>query len=225
MYYKLLGRISEDLTDLLNDIKIESLRLWDETPSIKVMPNILSRARVIQFQDPALVKRLRESIFPEIFQDTDIRVINHQVFVAPPHSGNIIHKDGVAKKSAFNIIIQGTKNDWTRWYSDELIESFGGKLHVLSLHASNLAKRYSRNISNLPNFPELPCTEELTGLMLPGTVYLINTDIYHAFSNNSDEFRIVLQTNFVKDPPDRNPSVEELDAKIQQTGLLNVNPL
>lgn len=224
MHYKILGRVSEDLTDLLNDIKIESLRLWDETHAVKLMPNIRSTARVMHFQDPVLIKRLRESIFPEIFQDTDIRVISHQVFVAPPHAGMEIHKDGAVKKSAFNIIIQGTKNDWTRWYSDELIESFGGKLDLAN-PMNNSAKRYSRNIGNLPNYSELPCTEELTGLMLTGTVYLINTDIYHAFFNNSDEFRIVLQTNFVKDPPDRHPAVEELDAKIQQTGLLNVNPL
>jgi len=223
MHYKILGRVSANMLGLLDDIKTESLRLWEEHEH-KRIPKIWSNVRVIQFQDPVLVKRLRENIFPEMFQDTDIRVISHQVFVAPPHSGFEIHKDGAAKKSAFNIIIQGTKNDWTRWYSDELIESFGGKLHVYT-PVTNPGKRYSRNISNLPNFPELPCTEELTGLMLPGTVYLINTDIYHAFFNNSDEFRIVLQTNFVKDPPDRNPAVEELDAKIQQTGLLNVNPL
>lgn len=228
MHYKILGTVSADMSGLLDDIKTESLRLWEEVHPVKLMPNVLSRARVIHFLNPALVDRIQKSIFPEIFQDTDTRLMSHQfrhqVFVAPPHSGMEIHKDGAIKKSALNIIIQGTKNDWTRWYSDELIESFGGRLDLAN-PTNNSAKRYSRNIGNLPNYPELLCTEELTGLMLTGTVYLINTDIYHAFFNNSDEFRIVLQTNFVKDPPDRHPAVEELDAKIQQTGLLNVNPL
>jgi len=148
-----------------------------------------------------------------------MQIWNHQVFVAPPHAGMEMHKDGAVKKSACNIIIQGTKDDWTRWYSDELVESLGGQL-AFANPTNNSAKRYSRNIGNLPNYPELPYTDQLTGAMSTGTVYLVNTDIYHAFFNNSDEYRIVLQTNFVGHPP-----IEDLYARIQQTGLLNINPI
>jgi hypothetical protein len=219
MHYKLLGRVSDNVLGLLEEIRIESLRLWQEVETTKFMPGILSKTRVMHFTDPVLVDRLRKTIFPPSLQDGDMQIWNHQVFVAPPHSGMEMHKDGAVKKSAFNIIIQGTKNDWTRWYSDELVESLGGKLAFAS-PANNSAKRYSRNIGNLPNYPELPYTDELTGSMLTGTVYLVNTDIYHAFFNNSDEYRVVLQTNFVGHPP-----IEDLLAKIQETGLLNVTPI
>jgi hypothetical protein len=219
MHYKLLGRVSDNVLGLLEEIRIESLRLWQEVETTKFMPGILSKTRVMHFTDPVLVDRLRKTIFPPSLQDGDMQIWNHQVFVAPPHSGMEMHKDGAVKKSAFNIIIQGTKNDWTRWYSDELVESLGGKLAFAS-PANNSAKRYSRNIGNLPNYPELPYTDELTGSMLTGTVYLVNTDIYHAFFNNSDEYRVVLQTNFVGHPP-----IEDLLVKIQETGLLNVTPI
>ena len=219
MHYKLLGQVSDNVLGLLEEIRIESLRLWQEVETTKFMPGILSKTRVMHFTDPVLVDRLRKTIFPPSLQDGDMQIWNHQVFVAPPHSGMEMHKDGAVKKSAFNIIIQGTKNDWTRWYSDELVESLGGKLAFAS-PTNNSAKRYSRNIGNLPNYPELPYTAELTGSMLTGTVYLVNTDIYHAFFNNSDEYRVVLQTNFVGHPP-----IEDLLIKIQETGLLNVTPI
>jgi hypothetical protein len=222
MHYKVLGTVTDNLLGLLEDIKVESMNLWNDLQqqeSFKFMPGVHSKARVMHFQNPVLVDRLRTSIFPAEFAHDDMQIWNHQVFVAPPHSGMEMHKDGAVKKSAFNIIIQGTGNDWTRWYSDDLVASFGGQL-ALAKPTNNTAKRYSRNIGNLPNYPELPYTDQLTGVMLTGTVYLVNTDIYHAFFNNSDEYRIVLQTNFVGHPP-----IEDLYAKLQRTGLLNVTPV
>jgi hypothetical protein len=216
MYYKVLGRLSVAMSDLVDEIKLESLRHWEELQkhNKSVRP---SRAYVTHFRNAELVSKLRTSVFPAGFDNNQMQLAGTQVFVAPPHTGMPIHKDGASKKSALNIIVQGTEQDWTRWYSDELINNAGGKV---ANTFDSAEKRKSRNIGNLPRYPTLPYTDQLTGLMLLGTVYLVNTDIYHAFFNNSDDYRIVLQTNFAG-----NPSIEQLSERIQQTGLLNVNSI
>jgi hypothetical protein len=204
------------MSHLVGEVNIESFRVWEELQkkdkSIKS-----SRAHVTHFRNAELISKLRKSIFPADFNNEQIQLAGTQVFVAPPHTGMPIHKDGIEKKSALNIIMQGTEKDWTRWYSDELIENASGKVGG---SYDPIEKRHSRQIMNLPNYPKLSYTDQLTGLMTTGTVYLVNTDIYHAFFNNSDDYRIVLQTNFTG-----NPDIEQLYNRIQQTGLLNITPV
>lgn len=216
MYYKVLGRLSVAMSNLVDEVNLESLRLWEELQKHNKLVRP-SRAHVTHFHNAELISKLRKNIFPAGFDNDQMHLAGTQVFVAPPHTGMPIHKDGASKKSALNIIMQGTDQDWTRWYSDKLIDTAGGKV---ASTFDNAEKRHSRHIGNLPRYPTLPYTDQLTGLMSPGLVYLVNTDIYHAFFNNSDDYRIVLQTNFVG-----NPSIEQLYQRIQEIGLLNVDPI
>lgn len=51
-------------------------------------------------------------------------------------------------------------------------------------------------------------------LDLPGNVYLINTDVFHAYMNIGTGWRFVIQNKFSK-----NPSIEQVYARIQEVGL------
>jgi hypothetical protein len=219
MNYKVLGTVSS--TNLLKVIVQEAHRIrevFENKPGV-IAPAIKSKAHLAHFQNERLVKVFRDAIFPKNFDTDKISVHNHQLFITPPGDGFEIHKDGSVKKSALNILIQGSELDWTRWYSDELVEvQHGGKV-IMATPDNSSGNRYSRNIGNLPNYPSMPYTDQLTGISV-GTMYLVNTDVYHAFFNNSNNWRIVLQTNFTG-----NPSIEQLYDRIQQTGLLNVTPV
>ena len=221
MHHKVLGKIALPL--LSTRIKKESIRLRDmlennPTTTIRA-PMLKSKMHLTFFENTELVGLLQKSIFPTNFNTGTFSISNHQVFITPPGDGLEIHKDGLEKKSALNILIQGSELDWTRWYSDEIVETQHGGTVALSTPENTSANRYSRNIGNLPNYPTIPCIDELNGIT-SGTVYLVNTNVYHSFFNNGDDYRIVLQTNFKG-----NPSIEQLYERIQQTGLLNVKLL
>ena len=216
MHYKILGSLQ--LPNLFDHIKKEAQHLFEinKTKPGVVAPSIQSQAHLAYLKNPSLIRTFRRSIFPLGFDD-EISVYNHQLFITPPGDGFEIHKDGSTKKSALNILIQGSEFDWTRWYSDDLVETqYGGKI-TMATPDNSTGNRYSRNIGNLPNYPEMPYTDQLTGIR-SGTVYLVNTDVYHSFYNNGNDYRIVLQTNFTG-----NPSIEQLLLKIQKTGLLNID--
>jgi len=52
MHYKLLGRVSDSVLDLLDEVRVESLRLWQEANATKLMPGIRSATRVMHFTNP-----------------------------------------------------------------------------------------------------------------------------------------------------------------------------
>jgi len=219
MNYKVLGTVLS--TNLINAVVQEAHRMremFENKPGV-IAPAIKSKAHLAHFQHERLVKVFRESIFPKNFNTEEISVYNHQLFITPPGDGFEIHKDGAVKKSALNILLQGSELDWTRWYSDELVEVQHGGTVTMATPDNSSGNRYSRNIGNLPNYSSMPYTDQLTRIA-SGTVYLVNTDVYHAFFNNSDNWRIVLQTNFTG-----NPNIEQLYNRIQETGLLNVKPV
>lgn len=221
MHHKVLGKIALPL--LSTRIKKEAIRLRNllESSSNSVIraPMVQSKMHLTFFENKELVGLLRKSIFPANFNTESFSIYNHQVFITPPGDGFEIHKDGLEKRSAINILIQGSELDWTRWYSDETVETQYGGTVAMSTPENTSANRYSRNIGNLPNYPTIPCIDELTGIT-SGTIYLVNTNVYHSFFNNGNDYRIVLQTNFTG-----NPSIQQLYDRIQETGLLNVKPV
>jgi len=220
MHHKVLGTIALPL--LSTRIKKEAIRLrniLEHSPNTIKGPMLQSKMHLTFFENRELVALLRKSIFPSSFDTGIFSISNHQVFITPPGDGLEIHKDGLEKRSALNILIQGSESDWTRWYSDQIVETQYGGTVALSTPENTSANRYSRNIGNLPNYPVIPCIDELTGIT-SGTIYLVNTNVYHSFFNNGNDYRIVLQTNFAG-----NPSIEQLYEQIQQTGLLNTKLL
>lgn len=194
--YKFLGRIP---VEILQEIKQEILIKVREAPTTY---------RIITL-DSDIIKQFHSLLFPQEF-NTDRLSINHsKVFISPPGTGcRFIHKDGIDKRCALNVIIDCNTSDWVRWYSDLEIDQRGGK--IVQPAYTQIA---SRDITNLANPSEIPCTFQVTEQQ-PGDMYLINTDVYHFFRNQGSNYRLLIQTKFSP-----NPSIEEVYEHIQQIGL------
>lgn len=194
--YKFLGQIP---VELLDDIKQEILNRVLEAPK---------SYRIISL-DPNVVKRFHALLFPESFNNSSISVNHSKVFISPPGTGcRFIHKDGIDKRCALNVLVECNSEDWVRWYSDTEIAGRGGKITQPAR-----AVVASRDITNISNPTDIPFIQQVTA-QRPGDMYLINTDVFHFFRNQGSNYRLLIQTKFSP-----NPSIEEVDQHIQQIGL------
>jgi len=196
MNYKLLGSIP---VDLLKDINAEASTRIDKSPL----------AYRIEFLSTSIIERFHKLLFPKEFNSTQFSINHSKAFISPPGTGcKWIHKDGIDAKVALNVVINCNPTDFIRWYSDEEINRQGGV--VSQPIGTNIA---SRDLTSISNASDIPYVEEVTNQKI-GHVYLINTDAFHYFKNQGNNYRVIIQTKF-----NSNPSIEELYKKIQKTGL------
>lgn len=192
MNYKLLGSISPNI--------LANIRL-----NIKSRRNLTKSFEALF---PEHVEQFYRDIFPAEFR----QLIEHsKVFVTSPGCSYPIHKDGYDKKCALNVAIDCDPADWVRWYNVEDILSAGGTEYLDQGKYHNGAQFYSRNV-RIDNFENVPYIEEAHNQV--GDVYLVNTDVYHAFKNNGTTDRLIIQTKF-KD----NPSIEEVYNTVLSIGI------
>jgi hypothetical protein len=192
MNYKFLGRIP---VELLQDIKTEILKKVDEAPT---------SYRIIQI-DSKIVKQFHQLLFPKDFDNELFSVHHSKVFISPPGTGcRWIHKDGIDKKCALNVIVECNSTDWVRWYHDVP----DGK--ITQSTSTNIV---SRDLTNI-QMPETIIPDEEVTNQQPGDFYLINTDVFHFFRNCGSNYRLLIQTKFSP-----NPSIDEVYNRIQQVGL------
>jgi len=192
MNYKFLGRLP---VELLQDIKTEILKKVDEAPTTY---------RIVQINHDVAVQ-FHKLLFPENFNNDEFIVDHSKVFISPPGTGcRWIHKDGVDKKCAINVLVECNPTDWVRWYND-IPE---GK--ITQPTGTNIA---SRDLTNI-RFPETITPDDEVTNQQPGDCYLINTDVFHFFRNKGSNYRLLIQTKFSP-----NPSIEEVYARIQEVGL------
>jgi hypothetical protein len=209
MNYKHLGRIP---VELLAPIKN---RIMND-------PIYGSPIYKIIYLDKITENYFIDLLFPKNFQTTDLKIDNVKVFVTPPEklstNGQIgckyIHKDGVDKKCALNLIINCNPNDWIRWYSDEEILKNQQGQEKLKLNPPQLnVALHSRDVLNISDIEPVPYIENVSNQQV-GDFYLVNTDVFHFFRNGGDNYRLVVQTKFAP-----NPSIEDLYNRIQEVGL------
>jgi hypothetical protein len=192
MNYKFLGRLP---IESLQGIKAEILRKVAEAPFTYRIVTI----------DKKIVQKFHDLLFPEHFNNDKFIVDHSKVFISPPTTGcRWIHKDGIDKKCALNLIVDCNPSDWVRWYNDIP----NGK--ITQPTGTNIA---SRDLTNIQSPELIPPDEEVTN-QRPGDCYLINTDVFHFFRNNGRNYRLVIQTKF-----NPNPSIEEVYDRIQKVGL------
>lgn len=190
MNYKLLGTLD---TVFLENIKQDVLA----RNTLKGFQNL--------FLSDKLATEFQQRLFPANFETDDLKIHHSKVFLTRPNVCYPIHKDGIDKKCALNVIISCNENDWVRWYTDDAIKAHNGTEHLI------LGKSNTRDV-DIKDVDHVPFIEEVHNN--PGDVYLVNTDVYHSFKNNGNKDRIVIQTKF-----SINPTVEELYNRIQQVGL------
>ena len=209
MNYKHLGRVPQELLERIKN-------------TIMNDPIYGSPVYKIIYLDPDTIKYFVNLIFPKNFQTAELKIHNIKVFVTPPEhlstNGQLgckyIHKDGVDKKCALNLVIDCNPEDWVRWYSDEEIftNQKGQMKAMFNPPALNVAL-HSRDVLNISDIEPVPHEQELTEQQ-PGDFYLINTDVFHFFRNRGKKFRLIVQTKFAP-----NPSIYDLDKRIQEVGL------
>lgn len=209
MNYKHLGRVPVELLDPIKD-RIVNDPIYG-TPVYKII-----------YLDPATVEYFVNLIYPKNFQTDDLKIQNVKVFVTPPEqlseNGQLgckyIHKDGVDKKCALNLVVDCNPEDWVRWYSDEeILVKHQGQLRTrVNPRHLNVAM-HSRDVLNIEDVEPVPYIEELTQQQA-GDFYLINTDVFHFFRNRGTKFRLIVQTKFYP-----NPSIEDLAKRIEEVGL------
>jgi hypothetical protein len=192
MNYKFLGRLS---VELLDGIKTEILHKITEAPLTYRIVTI----------DKHIIQEFHKLLFSNQFNNDKFKVDHSKVFISPPGTGcRWIHKDGIDKKCALNVIVDCNPTDWVRWYN----EIPNGK--ITQPKGTNIA---SRDLTNI-RFPELISYDEEVTDQQPGDCYLINTDVFHFFRNNGSNYRLVVQTKFSP-----NPSIEEVHDRIREIGL------
>ena len=206
MFYKTLGNIPVDKLQIFKDAIMPIAVSKPFSQVVKMDPDLISQFYKILFPDEFIVKYLADS--------------NSKIFISPPNKGcEYIHKDGLDKKCALNVVIDCNPTDWVRWYDDDEVFSKGGKLEtVVQLRWPGVVDERiqawpTRKITNLLNYQLLDHVEEYTG-QTPGDFYLINTDVFHFFRNVGTNYRLVIQTKFSQNDP-----IEELYEYVQQIGL------
>ena len=197
MNYKFIGKLSQRVVD---EMKLDIISRYRKLP----------KAYQIIRMSPSVTQKFKELIFPYMFDSENVKVRDIKVFITPPYFKFGVHKDGLDRLTALNIVIDCNDTDWVRWYTDEMIEKAGGVM------VTQDEPYHSRNVPNLENFEDLPFTQEVTG-QEPGNVYLLDTNEFHAFKNNGPRTRFIVQTKF-----DDNPCLDEVLARITETGLPNV---
>lgn len=169
-----------------------------------------------------IVNYFTDLLFPKEFQTNDLKIGNVKVFVTPPEhiskNGQLgckfIHKDGIDKKCALNLVVDCNPEDWVRWYSDEeIINNQKGYMKTRSNDPKLNVALHSRDVINVSNIESVPYIQELTNQQ-PGDFYLINTDVFHFFRNRGNKFRLIVQTKF-----NPNPSINDLYNRIKEVGL------
>lgn len=194
--YKFLGRIPPEL---LVEIKAEIFNRVEEAPRLYRIVSI----------NPDVVKQFHSLLFPKTFNTDHISVNHSKIFISPPGTGcRFIHKDGIDKRCALNVLVDCNPTDWVRWYSDAEIAQLGGKIEQPT--ETTIA---SRDIRNITKAVDIPYIEEVTNQQ-PGDIYLINTDVFHFFRNQGSKYRLLIQTKF-----NSNPSIDEVARHIHQIGL------
>lgn len=131
-------------------------------------------------------KECADKLFSMLPMSDVINFKRASIFTTPPDGGCGAHKDGIDHKVSFNIPLQVLDNNCeTYWYTDHWflnsnVETHGG---------------YTRNA--FPNWRDLnQFVPSKTMVAQPGEMILFNTDIYHAWHNNSVNTRrmIVLRS-------------------------------
>lgn len=192
MNYKFLGKIP---VELLQDIKKEILKKVDEAPTTY---------RIVQLEK-SIATQFHKMMFSESFNNEQFSIGHSKVFISPPGTGcRWIHKDGIDKKCALNVLVECNPTDWVRWY-DDIPEG-----NITQPIGTNIA---SRDLTNI-KFPETITPNEEVTNQQPGDCYLINTDVFHYFKNQGNNYRLLIQTKFSP-----NPSIDEVYNRIQQVGL------
>jgi hypothetical protein len=192
MNYKFLGRLP---IESLHEIKTEILHKVTEAPLTYRIVSI----------DQTIIQQFHKLLFSNKFNNDKFKIDHSKVFISPPGTGcRWIHKDGVDKKCALNVIIDCNPTDWVRWYNDVP----NGK--ITQPKGTNIA---SRDLTNI-RFPELVSYDEEVTNQQPGDCYLINTDVFHFFRNKGSNYRLLIQTKFSP-----NPSIEEVYDRIREVGL------
>ena len=80
------------------------------------------------------------------------------MFISPPGTGcKFIHKDGINKQCALNVLVECNPTDWVRWYSDTEIEQRGGQIVQ-----PNRVVVASRDVTNITNSVEVPYIQQVT---------------------------------------------------------------
>ena len=197
MNYKFLGKMNLDLLGNVRQAIIEKVKNVDYVDRTT-------------FLNEDVTDQFRNSLFPSNFNSEQFEVNQTKVFITPPGERNIyIHKDGIDKKCALNVVVNCNPTDVVRWYSDEEIEKHGGRIELNMPHEGF----YSRQVRTIQDYRGISCIEQVTN-QEPGNVYLINTDVFHAYMNIGTGWRFVIQNKFSK-----NPSIEQVYARIQEVGL------
>jgi hypothetical protein len=209
MNHKHLGNIPIELLTPIKDNIINSPIYG--TPVYKII-----------YPNDKVVKYFIDLIFPKDFQTDDLKIHNIKAFVTPPEhlstDGQLgckyIHKDGVDKKCALNVVVECNPEDWVRWYTDEeILVNRSGTMKMRENPPELNVAMHSRDVLNIFDIENVPYVQELTN-QTPGDFYLINTDVFHFFRNRGKNFRLIIQTKFAP-----NPSIEDLEKRIQEVGL------
>jgi len=209
MNHKHLGRVPADLLEPIKNNIVNN-------------PTYGTHVYKILYLDPETTQYFVNLIFPPNFQTEDLQIQTIKVFVTPPEhistNGQLgckhIHKDGVDKMCALNLVVDCNPEDWVRWYSDEeILTAQGGRLKMTEYPPEMQVALHSRDVFNVTDVEPVPYIQELTQ-QHPGDCYLINTDVFHFFRNRGNKYRLVIQTKFKP-----NPSIEDVYARIQQVGL------
>lgn len=137
--------------------------------------------------------------FLKIFSNTELEVQWNKdrttpiqkAFYSDPGHGFRIHKDGLACKSAMNIVISCNTSDWVRWYDEDYINSIA----TVNVNTNFIKKNIgsSRDV-NIINYENVPFTHELRNNI--GEVYALDVGSYHSFKCIGDVPRIIIQTKF-----------------------------
>lgn len=195
MYYSLLGTMKS--VDWLAPYKKFALSTMTDEPKQTLYPSLPS------------VKHFHENLFSKEFLEDPLFEIDHtKMFVTLPGQGYPIHKDGINKFVALNVIVDCNVNDWVRWYNRDCI----AKYKNIETEWNDQVKNYSFNI-DVEDWEDVPFAVEARHR--PGDIYLVNVDEYHSYKNNGDTIRIVLQSKFKQ-----NPTMEDVYNKVMKFGLL-----
>lgn len=178
-FYKKIGKLDKKVVkELLNMILVFEDKTNNDFQRIEFTKDIYQYLENL-FENQELKIQVSENK-DKLVQKSFVSGIN---YVYP------IHKDGEKCKSALNIALQCNKNDWIRWYSDELINSLSTTTLIKQNNKSTRNSSIDKNtIPNLVFLDELKVEQ--------GDVYVLDVDTYHTWYSSGPKKRVIIQTKF-----------------------------
>jgi len=206
--HHLLGTLSSDIVERLKTMILD-LRDLDNN----------DKFQRIEFDKP-LIDYLKTIIVSDLEVQKHINSMNEtrwiqKAFFSQPDYVYPIHRDGLECRSALNIIVDCNPDDWTRWYTDSIVNE--QTKNLITIEKPNRISSRETDLSR-DIIESLDYEEQFRGK--PGDVYLINVDSFHTWKCSGPNNRIVIQTKF-RGYPTFDNLIERFVDKFTESNFIN----